>query len=201
MLFSTDGDLGFLLAHEMRDTRAHTQREREREREGENRVIFLHCGGGLQGPNLSGSALKTTSSSSEEMGSAKICHYSNRNGRSIISLLFLLLSSSTLLRFVADGRAISKLLEAAQREVDDEKVVVMRTQVIGSTPPRCEGMCSTCGHCEAVQVPVTTEVHEHSRTHLSAAPISNIASSRGDDVSNYKPMSWKCKCGDLIFNP
>ncbi|CAI0464228.1 unnamed protein product [Linum tenue] len=25
--------------------------------------------------------------------------------------------------------------------------------------------------------------------------------SRGEDYSNYKPMSWKCKCGNSIFNP
>ncbi|CAI0464227.1 unnamed protein product [Linum tenue] len=23
----------------------------------------------------------------------------------------------------------------------------------------------------------------------------------GEDYSNYKPMSWKCKCGNSIFNP
>lgn len=137
------------------------------------------------------------------MGSPQFFSFSNRNIRLIIPLLFLLLSSSTLLMFVAEGRAITKLqlLEAAQSEGEDEKTVVRTTQVIGSTPPRCERRCSSCGHCEAVQVPVTTQVHGHSRSHLSAAETSNIAYSRGDDVSNYKPMSWKCKCDNLILNP
>ncbi|KAJ9166395.1 hypothetical protein P3X46_021159 [Hevea brasiliensis] len=125
------------------------------------------------------------------MGSAQFCYCSNRNRHLIIPFLFLLLLSSILLSFVAEGRTTTKLLDAAQREGEDEKALVMRTQVIGSTPPRCERRCSSCGHCEAVQ----------SQSHLSTAAISNIAYSRGDDVSNYKPMSWKCKCDNLIFNP
>ncbi|XP_012068136.1 EPIDERMAL PATTERNING FACTOR-like protein 2 [Jatropha curcas] len=135
------------------------------------------------------------------MGSAQICYCSNRNRKLTISLLLFLLATFTLLRFSVEGRAITKLLEvaSAQRVEDDEKVL-MRTQVIGSTPPRCERRCNSCGHCEAVQVPVTPQFQSHRRNHLSTA-ISSIAYSRGDDASNYKPMSWKCKCGNLILNP
>ncbi|EEF52209.1 EPIDERMAL PATTERNING FACTOR-like protein 2 [Ricinus communis] len=135
------------------------------------------------------------------MGSAQFCYFCNRNRHLTISLLFLLLSCSTLVRFVAEGRAIPKPLESeTQKEEMDEKMAV-RSRVIGSTPPRCDRRCNSCGHCEAVQVPVTTRIVSHKRSaHLSTA-ISNIAYSRGDGISNYKPMSWKCKCGNLIFNP
>ncbi|KAK8924020.1 EPIDERMAL PATTERNING FACTOR-like protein 2 [Platanthera zijinensis] len=54
---------------------------------------------------------------------------------------------------------------------------------IGSRPPRCEEICRACGRCEAVQVPAMPQRR------------------RRDDGSNYKPLSWKCKCGDLILNP
>lgn len=73
----------------------------------------------------------------------------------------------------------------------------MKSQVIGSRPPRCDRMCGNCGHCEAVQVPVNTQAHKRS----FSSSIASIAYSRGDDISNYKPMSWKCKCGNSIINP
>ncbi|CAK7347355.1 unnamed protein product [Dovyalis caffra] len=133
------------------------------------------------------------------MGSSKIGFCCHRNRQLIISLLFILVSSLTLVKFVAEGRAITKLLEAAHKGVGEEKIAV-RAQAIGSRPPRCDRKCSSCEHCEAVQVPVTTQAHNHKRSQFSTA-ISNIAYSRGGDVSNYKPMSWKCKCGNLIFNP
>ena len=94
-------------------------------------------------------------------------------------------------------------------------VVGMRGPQIGSRPPRCERLCSSCGHCEAVQVPVSPQVLLHqndNRSRRRRSQISrfsfknnnnnnNVAYSRGDDVSNYKPTSWKCKCGDFLFNP
>lgn len=65
--------------------------------------------------------------------------------------------------------------------------------MIGSRPPSCEGRCSGCGHCEAVQVPLAP---------LKKQRASATVNSRGDEYSsNYKPMNWKCKCGDRILNP
>ncbi|CAA6657651.1 unnamed protein product [Spirodela intermedia] len=65
----------------------------------------------------------------------------------------------------------------------------MARATIGSRPPSCERRCATCGHCEAVQVPA---VPLQRRKDLS---------SRGDDTSNYKPVSWKCECGGMITDP
>nr|POE48352.1 epidermal patterning factor-like protein 2 [Quercus suber] len=89
-----------------------------------------------------------------------------------------------------------------QKGIEVKKVARMVRTQIGSRPPRCEKRCSSCGHCEAVQVPIVPQVQNHRRSQfyaLRATP--SIAYSRGDGTSNYKPMCWKCKCGDFIFNP
>ncbi|RRT49671.1 hypothetical protein B296_00036021 [Ensete ventricosum] len=77
----------------------------------------------------------------------------------------------------------------------EEKATTARA-LVGSRPPICERRCITCGHCEAVQVPVIPQENKsRSRQFLGMATV------RGDYSSNYKPLSWKCKCGDLIFDP
>lgn len=86
---------------------------------------------------------------------------------------------------------------------NEEKMLKMRS-LIGSRPPRCEGKCRNCRPCEAVQVPVVPNLkHQQTSTihQLNAFPKLFLAYSRGDDISNYKPMCWKCKCGDSLFNP
>ncbi|KAF5196012.1 Epidermal patterning factor-like protein [Thalictrum thalictroides] len=114
----------------------------------------------------------------------------------IISMLFLLISSSTHVRYMVEGRPAFKLFDqtaSSQIGVDEVKTI-MRSQ-IGSRPPRCERRCNTCGHCEAIQVPANPSIKSKSSHSFSTV------SMRGDYGSNYKPMSWKCKCGDMIFNP
>ncbi|KAK4851866.1 hypothetical protein QYF36_019032 [Acer negundo] len=133
------------------------------------------------------------------MGSSQNCLCCYRNRHLILSLLFLLVSClSTQVSFMVEGRAISKLIEATQKGMDEEdhekKVVMMN--MIGSRPPKCERRCNSCGHCEAVQVPVTTQAQGRKRSHFS-----QVDYSRGDDITNYKPMGWKCKCGNRFFNP
>lgn len=88
--------------------------------------------------------------------------------------------------------------------MEEQGVVMMAKGEIGSRPPKCEGRCRNCGRCEAVQVPVVPQVVQrhsssNSRTHSEATRAT--PHSRGDDLSNYKPMSWKCKCGNYYFNP
>lgn len=68
---------------------------------------------------------------------------------------------------------------------------------IGSTPPRCERRCDSCGHCEAIQVPT----NPHAKNSKPSSEISVVMDGRDYGNSNYKPMSWKCKCGNLFFNP
>lgn len=88
-------------------------------------------------------------------------------------------------------------------EENVEQDMVMRS-LMGSRPPRCEGRCYNCGHCEAVQVPVASQIESQKilrREHIIDGAPKTTAYSRGDDISNYKPMCWKCKCRDFIFNP
>ncbi|KAG5018828.1 hypothetical protein AAZX31_06G085200 [Glycine max] len=102
--------------------------------------------------------------------------------------------------FTTQGRTISSFVEVAPKEM---RIMVAKPR-IGSRPPKCEKRCSSCGHCEAVQVPVVPQIFQtHRRRHYSSERATKAVtySSRGDDLSNYKPMSWKCKCGDYLFNP
>uniref|UniRef100_A0A7C8YPK5 Epidermal patterning factor-like protein n=1 Tax=Opuntia streptacantha TaxID=393608 RepID=A0A7C8YPK5_OPUST len=78
-----------------------------------------------------------------------------------------------------------------QMKEEEEKVTMIGR--MGSRPPRCDGKCRNCGHCEAIQVPTTNSVSPIMR--------SSVAYARGDGYSDYKPMSWKCKCGQSLFNP
>ncbi|CAN4122468.1 unnamed protein product [Withania somnifera] len=122
----------------------------------------------------------------------------HRNLQTIIILLLLFISGLTHVKFTAEGRRIPKLQNGVT-----QKMLKMRS-LIGSRPPRCEGRCRNCGPCEAVQVPIVPNLkhQQTSRIHqLNAIPKFFLAYSRGDDISNYKPMCWKCKCGNFYFNP
>ncbi|MCD7452421.1 hypothetical protein HAX54_016526 [Datura stramonium] len=127
-----------------------------------------------------------------------------------ISLIFLTISSLSQLTFQAQGR---KLLDThghghGHGQIEsDQKRAMLRSQ-IGSRPPRCEKRCGSCGHCEAIQVPTNPQITNGNKNHTiinnnnnSNKVSSSIAYARDSDNSNYKPMSWKCKCGNLIFNP
>ncbi|KAI4316069.1 hypothetical protein L6164_024086 [Bauhinia variegata] len=141
------------------------------------------------------------------MGSTLICICLHKYRQMIIYYMLILFASSSILTHVgvasvAEGRAISKLIEAAQKGLKEEALVMVRRTQIGSRPPKCERRCRNCVHCEAVQVPVAPQFQTH-RTHSAAKAISTVTIeySRGDDVSNYKPIGWKCKCGDNFYNP
>ncbi|KAJ7944578.1 EPIDERMAL PATTERNING FACTOR-like protein 2 [Quillaja saponaria] len=114
-----------------------------------------------------------------------------------VSLFFLLISSSTQFRFIAEGRRILRQSDSYPNQIVREGKTIARAQM-GSRPPRCVIRCSSCGHCEPIQVPTNPQARNGNR---NSSTLSRIAYARGDDNSNYKPMSWKCKCGNLIFNP
>ncbi|GLJ29741.1 hypothetical protein SUGI_0586880 [Cryptomeria japonica] len=73
------------------------------------------------------------------------------------------------------------------------ELVELKSQ-IGSKPPRCQSKCNSCKPCEAVQVPAVPQSRKISRD-------PNTPAAGTQEYSNYKPMSWKCKCGDKLFNP
>ncbi|XP_044969929.1 EPIDERMAL PATTERNING FACTOR-like protein 2 [Hordeum vulgare subsp. vulgare] len=81
-----------------------------------------------------------------------------------------------------------------------ETMKMERRGLIGSRPPRCERVCMSCGHCEAVQVPIVPQDHKQraGREHHDVA--SDTYRVNGG-ISDYKPLSWKCRCGGRIHDP
>ena len=109
------------------------------------------------------------------------------------------------------GRLPLRLLEIGtskeQKETRGREMKMEGRGLIGSRPPRCERLCMSCGHCEAVQVPIVPQ--DHKRATRSADQEHNVVSAisaamftyRVNGLSNYKPLSWKCKCGGIILDP
>ncbi|KAL9681695.1 hypothetical protein QQ045_013482 [Rhodiola kirilowii] len=153
--------------------------------------------------------------------------WGHRHQSIILPLIFLVLSSSTHFRLMAEGKLVSiriqtlsqhfyqtpcvhrlnQIFKFAARvkpsynEADQKTRSETRAQMIGSRPPRCQYRCRGCGPCEAVQVPVNPQLHGRRSARSNFYKTHEIEYSRGDDVTNYKPMGWKCKCGNLFFNP
>uniref|UniRef100_A0A7C9DZ12 Epidermal patterning factor-like protein n=1 Tax=Opuntia streptacantha TaxID=393608 RepID=A0A7C9DZ12_OPUST len=75
---------------------------------------------------------------------------------------------------------------------------------LGSTPPSCYNKCDGCHPCTAVKVPASPGLH---RVQLSPSRserqsygvISEYDSFPG--ATNYKPLGWKCRCKDRLYNP
>ncbi|XP_022131875.1 EPIDERMAL PATTERNING FACTOR-like protein 2 [Momordica charantia] len=152
------------------------------------------------------------------MGSLQNWHRNKQH----ISISLLLLSVSIFVDVIsmAEGRGIpTPLMEGRKVEAAGswpelpEKVGMIRSQ-IGSRPPSCRRRCRECGgHCEAIQVPVALHDSQQNQrkkrsSHFPAAAATSagasnkdMALSSEDETSNYKPISWKCKCGNFIFNP
>ncbi|ONM02302.1 EPIDERMAL PATTERNING FACTOR-like protein 2 [Zea mays] len=98
----------------------------------------------------------------------------------------------------------------ARGAATDDAVAHQGMSMVGSRPPSCAGRCWWCGarRCEAVQVPITPQQQDKSRRHGKSGgggggsiPSSTRDGGRGgasssyDDRSNYKPLSWRCRCG------
>ncbi|MFS7971110.1 putative EPIDERMAL PATTERNING FACTOR-like protein [Helianthus anomalus] len=73
---------------------------------------------------------------------------------------------------------------------DDRVVASVRqnNKILGSRPPRCVHKCVNCRPCEATLV-----IPPHYKT------IRYRDQSHYED--NYYLLSWKCKCGDKLFQP
>ncbi|KAF7834431.1 EPIDERMAL PATTERNING FACTOR-like protein 1 [Senna tora] len=75
---------------------------------------------------------------------------------------------------------------------------------LGSIPPSCHNKCNECHPCMAVQVP-TLPSHDRLKPGLArTAPLGFLDPAyqgSNNRYSNYKPLGWKCHCGDHFFNP
>ncbi|GMY11387.1 EPIDERMAL PATTERNING FACTOR-like protein 1 [Fagus crenata] len=72
---------------------------------------------------------------------------------------------------------------------------------LGSTPPSCHNKCNECHPCMAVQVP-TMPSHVPVQPGLTRLTQTNPTEFFDPSPqTNYKPLGWKCRCQDHIFNP
>ncbi|KAL2241497.1 EPIDERMAL PATTERNING FACTOR-like protein 2 [Sesamum indicum] len=116
--------------------------------------------------------------------------------RLAVSILVIVISTSSQFRLfgIAEGRKMAQTAGNFQT-VEEDKKTMWRAQ-IGSRPPQCERRCSSCAHCEAIQVPTNPQTRSAIENSASG---SSAADARGDDHSNYKPMSWKSRIGDQSY--
>lgn len=70
---------------------------------------------------------------------------------------------------------------------------------LGSVPPSCHNRCNDCSPCTPVQVP-TMPTGAQARTRARPVLVNHPAFSQYSS-GNYKPLGWKCRCGDRLFNP
>ncbi|XP_022642097.1 EPIDERMAL PATTERNING FACTOR-like protein 8 [Vigna radiata var. radiata] len=75
--------------------------------------------------------------------------------------------------------------------LDTKKGLEQNKMVIGSKPPACVNKCKSCRPCMATLV-----VPNHQKRKKSFRVFSH-----GDDDDTYYLLSWKCKCGDKLFQP
>ncbi|XP_043722197.1 EPIDERMAL PATTERNING FACTOR-like protein 1 isoform X1 [Telopea speciosissima] len=89
-----------------------------------------------------------------------------------------------------------------------QKLLIEDKTRLGSTPPSCHNKCNECHPCTAVQVPT---LPNHDRVELGPGgttgtkPMEQESSSSPSTAAakfpNYKPLGWKCSCGNRLFNP
>lgn len=103
---------------------------------------------------------------------------------------YFLFTLALLLNFFILGLCVDKSpLSAPQAMLMEDKIR------LGSTPPSCHNRCNTCNPCTAVQVPTLPG------RRAGATDAKFVDQSAYSQYSNYKPLGWKCRCRDRLYNP
>ncbi|KAK0595300.1 hypothetical protein LWI29_005421 [Acer saccharum] len=89
-------------------------------------------------------------------------------------------------------------LKSVGLTVSGESNLVEKKLVLGSKPPGCVNKCLNCRPCTATLVIPSN--HDEKKVLRAQPPLSSSLASHGDDGSYYL-LSWKCKCGDKLFQP
>ncbi|CAO1948845.1 unnamed protein product [Urochloa humidicola] len=131
--------------------------------------------------------------------------------RPLFFSILILLTSSMEVAYSDARRLPIRLLEIGGKKEQAEAAIrgemeKGRRALIGSRPPRCERVCMSCGHCEAVQVPIVPQDRRLQKRATTATTNAITISAamftyRVDGITNYKPLSWKCRCGGTILDP
>ncbi|THU57719.1 hypothetical protein C4D60_Mb03t06460 [Musa balbisiana] len=82
-----------------------------------------------------------------------------------------------------------------------EEMLVEDKIRLGSTPPSCHNRCDLCNPCTAVQVPTLPVQSTPVRSRVRKVRPSDDPFSYSNQYSNYKPLGWKCSCGNRLYNP
>ncbi|KAM5577192.1 EPIDERMAL PATTERNING FACTOR-like protein 1 [Rosa sericea] len=129
---------------------------------------------------------------------------------SVNSFFTIPMNSSINLRFFTATRAIIVLLllllllSPASCFTSLRGLLFAEKARLGSTPPSCHNKCNQCHPCMAVQVPTmpSRDLVRPVGKSRPAKPTMFFDPSHLDNrYSNYKPLGWKCHCGDHFFNP
>ncbi|KAH7565044.1 hypothetical protein ACOSP7_020873 [Xanthoceras sorbifolium] len=110
------------------------------------------------------------------------------NASLTVAFIFMSLTSFPNLKSV--GLAVSSG-ESSSGSTSRGSLVEMKKMVLGSKPPGCVNKCLNCRPCKATLV---IPSHDQKKKALRSA------ATHGDDA-NYYLLSWKCRCGDKLFQP
>ncbi|XVF61583.1 hypothetical protein PTKIN_Ptkin08bG0141500 [Pterospermum kingtungense] len=122
------------------------------------------------------------------------------------SLISPLLYTSTLvisLCFLLRFSPASSLRQLQPSSSPDQRGLSFQEKTrLGSTPPSCHNKCNGCHPCMAVQVP-TIPSHDRLQPGFTkaVADSTQFFDPSSNQYSNYKPLGWKCRCGDHFYNP
>ncbi|MQL73385.1 hypothetical protein Taro_005732 [Colocasia esculenta] len=120
----------------------------------------------------------------------------------LLTLLNLLSPATSVGKLPISTQQLSPASSVERYPVSAPQGMIMEDKIrLGSTPPSCHNRCNECNPCTAVQVP-TLPGHDQ----VQPGPNTRAAAPMDDDDSykkypNYKPLGWKCRCGDRVFNP
>ncbi|KAJ4826397.1 hypothetical protein Tsubulata_044555 [Turnera subulata] len=103
-------------------------------------------------------------------------------------------------------KSVAVDVHGSQSSSNSESLRQRKNMVLGSRPPGCVNKCMNCRPCMATLV---VPPHDQKKDAISKAAAGrnhhqgftlNPSSSRGDN-DGYYLLSWKCRCGDKLFEP
>ncbi|KAF1002726.1 hypothetical protein AG4045_019570 [Apium graveolens] len=103
------------------------------------------------------------------------------------------LSSGVMIRAGEDVYSVE-----ASGSGEANQMVQHKKKILGSRPPACVNKCLSCRPCMATLV--MPPHHTKSKT----ATTTNFKTSKkysGDEDDTYYLLSWKCKCGNKVYQP
>lgn len=120
--------------------------------------------------------------------------------RLVITVLMILIFSLSYLpsKSVGESSSSSYMRRSSAVVVDQ---LQPRKKVLGSRPPTCVNKCMSCRPCMATLVIPPHRIRTSSITTTTTTQAYQQSSSFHREDDSYYLLSWKCKCGDKLFQP